>query len=98
MQIVIEISEEEYQTYINHTEAILDSSIPLVHQDLLRAVINGTPLPKDHGRLIDADKLKLTQHDIHVEAINYRHRCISIENIDEAPTIIEKEGEEDDEI
>ena len=46
MQIVIEIDEEEYQTYINHTEAILDSSIPLVHQDLLWAVINGIPLPK----------------------------------------------------
>lgn len=43
MQIVIDIPEEEYQTYINHTAAILDSSIPLVHQDLLRAVINGTP-------------------------------------------------------
>ena len=57
MQIVIDISEEEYQTYINHTEAILDASIPLVHQDLLRAVINGTPLPKGHGRLIDADAL-----------------------------------------
>lgn len=57
MQIVIDIPEEEYQTYINHTEAILDASIPLVHQDLLRAVINGTPLPKGHGRLIDADVL-----------------------------------------
>ena len=57
MQIVIDISEEEYQTYINYTEAILDSSIPLVHQDLLRAVITGTPLSKGHGRLIDADAL-----------------------------------------
>ena len=57
MQIVIDIPEEEYQTYINHTEAILDASIPLVHQDLLGAVINGIPLPKGHGRLIDADDL-----------------------------------------
>ena len=57
MKIVIDISKEEYQTYINHTEAILDKSIPLVHQDLLKAVINGTPLPEHHGRLIDADEL-----------------------------------------
>lgn len=53
MQIVIDIDEEEYQTYLNHTEAILDKSIPLIHQDLLQAVINGTPLPKGHGRLFD---------------------------------------------
>jgi hypothetical protein len=46
MKIVIDISKEEYQTYINHTEAILDKSTPLVHQDLLKAVINGTPLPE----------------------------------------------------
>ena len=63
MQIVIDISEGEYQTYINHTEAILDSSIPLVHQDLLKAVINGTPLPKGHGRLVDFSEvlIKLMQ-------------------------------------
>ena len=57
MEIVIDIPEEEYQTYINHTEAILDASIPLVHQDLLRAVINGTPLPKGHGNIVDIEKL-----------------------------------------
>ena len=58
MQIVIDISKEEYQTYINHTEAILDKSTPLVHQDLLKAVINGTPLPEHHGRLGDLDALE----------------------------------------
>lgn len=58
------------------------------------AICNGVVLPQGHGRLIDADALKLTQHDIHVESINYRHRCISVENIDEAPTIIEADEEE----
>lgn len=86
MQIVIDIPEEEYQTYINHTEAILDSSIPLVHQDLLRAVINGTPLPKSHGRLIDADalidSLDASDRDIYCKAV--------IE--EDAPTIIEADG------
>ena len=60
MKIVIDISKEEYQTYINHTEAILDNSTPLVHQDLLKSVINGTPLPEHHGRLID--KTELSDH------------------------------------
>lgn len=87
MQIVIDISEEEYQTYINHTEAILDSSIPLVHQDLLRAVINGTPLPEGHGRLIDADKLRAEYIKPHL--VGYDE---IIEDIDRQPTVVEGEG------
>lgn len=91
MKLVIEIPEEEYQTYINHTEAILDSSIPLVHQDLLRAVINGTPLPKGHGRLIDCDRLQgvFQKNVIGANAFNIL--------FDMAPTIIEadKAGEEE---
>ena len=104
MQIVIEIDEEEYQTYINHTEAILDSSIPLVHQDLLMAVINGTPLPKGHGRLIDADYLRdvILLHNFHGNNKNivpyadrrgYRLRQREVdESIINAPTIIEADG------
>ena len=66
MQIVLEISEEEYQTYINHTEAILDSSIPLVHQDLLRAVINGAPLPKaeNHGFIAVCDSMDAITQEV----------------------------------
>lgn len=56
--------------------------------------VEAIQIPKDHGRLIDGDKLKLARHDIYVEEINYRHRCIHIENIDEAPTILEAESEE----
>ena len=54
---------------------------------------NAIQIPKGHGRLIDGDKLKLARHDIYVEEINYRLRCIHIENIDEAPTILEAEEE-----
>ena len=49
---------------------------------LMRAVINGTPLPKDHGRLIDADalidSLGVSDRDIYCKAV--------IE--EDAPTII----------
>lgn len=90
MQIVIDISEEEYQTYINHTEAILDASIPLVHQDLLRAVINGTPLPKGHGDLKDAEYLKSCFPDLRDGAGTYNRNIIEL--IEVAPTIIEADG------
>ena len=91
MQIVIDIPAHIYEA-IKAMQVICGGgrfSGKTYLQILINSVQNGTPLPKGHGRLIEADKLKLTQHDIHVEAINYRHRCISIENIDEAPTIIE---------
>lgn len=44
MQIVIDISEEDYEYLKNHNKHGLYSQI-----------LNGTPLPKGHGRLIDAD-------------------------------------------
>lgn len=45
MQIVIDVSEKEY------------ADICKRHGRLSSLVRSGTPLPKGHGRLIDADKL-----------------------------------------
>lgn len=88
MQIVIDIPDGLKQKidegFIN--QVIIDK--------LFKAARNAKPLPKYYGRLIDADALKKTEHDIYIESIDYRHRCISIENIDEAPTIIEAESED----
>ena len=47
--------------------------------------IDGTPLPKGHGRLIDADKLQRVDHIILESAI------------DNAPTIIEADKESENE-
>lgn len=46
MQIVIEITDRMY-------EAIKQDRVPI---DIGRFIKKGTPLPKGHGRLIDADK------------------------------------------
>lgn len=53
MQIVIDIPEK-YKNLLDKGEA--DGSI---RKSILLAVSNGTPLPKGHGRLIDADKTAL---------------------------------------
>ena len=63
---------------------------------MYNAVKNGTPLPKNHGRLIDADRLKS------MDSINrYRtsfNTVVGVQKwIDEAPTIIPAESEEQDE-
>lgn len=48
MKIVIEIHEKDYQSMIN-------GHIPF---SVLDAIMNGTPLPEHHGRLIDANDLE----------------------------------------
>lgn len=54
---------------------------------LIRAFENGTPLPKHHGRLIDADWVKNTL-DIYV-LNEYNGQFIRRSDIDSIPTIIE---------
>ena len=50
MQIVIDIPEE-IMKYIKNNDCL---SVIYI-DEVAKAIINGTPLPKGHGRLIDAD-------------------------------------------
>ena len=80
MKIVIDIPIEHYNHIVFENNGI----------DELREIIrNGTPLPKGHGRLIDADELsvaldKMAYMDSQPRAIR---RCIR--RIKEEPTIIQ---------
>jgi hypothetical protein len=47
MQIVIDIPEETYEYWKNHSHEYV----------LAEAIKNGTPLPKGHGDLIDREEL-----------------------------------------
>jgi hypothetical protein len=97
MQIVIDIPSEMY----NDIKSGKDGYSNYVHT----AVRNGTPLPKGHGRLIDADYLKDTilLHNFHGNNKNivpyadrrgYRLRQREVdEAIINAPTIIEADKE-----
>lgn len=83
MQIVIEISKYDRE-WIKNTYGI-----PLdIDMDITRAIINGIPLPENHGRLIDADKLKAWFFRSYSNEENYSN--IDVKNvIDDAPTILE---------
>lgn len=86
MQIVINISEEIYEE-IKITKSIYRTGAKV----LCSAVVNGVPLPKGHGRLIDVNDLL---EDICLEDNDYSRDCnmgeiITLENIDRIPTIIE---------
>lgn len=77
MQIVIDIDEKDYQLMKN-------GHIPF---NVLGVLMSGTPLPKGHGRLIDADAMQKYQID------TFGQRLLVI---DTAPTIIEAESEEEE--
>ena len=100
MQIVIEISDDDYQ-FIKDTE--FENYVVTKH--LYEAVYKGTPLPKGHGRLGDLDVLEklCIEHDIGNSAfdnspmIEQGHYsdgdCIWKPLFDFAPTIIEADKE-----
>ena len=103
MQIVIDIPEDVYNRF-THNEVrprceITEEERFQMNADavrLTRAFCNGTPLPKGHGRLIDADvipssvELKgfLTQDDMHLVTIDRVKQVLS-----DLPTIIEADKE-----
>ncbi len=77
MKVVIDISEEEYELCRKYDGHLGD------HKAISYAIKNGTPLPKGHGRLIDADTLYLRWW--HKEEMN---------DLINSPTIIEADKEE----
>ena len=76
MKIVIDIPDKKYESLKMMESDTIDWRLGVVE----KAIINGTPLPKGHGRLIDADALPLNS----IDDANYGSNYIRI-----APTIIE---------
>lgn len=96
MKIVIDIPEEEYERM---KEQSMFGKVDVWRQ----AIQNGTPLPKGHGRLIDADELKTLSYEVLVDTDNPNRAdglsaCNGIveDDIDIAPTIIEADTESEE--
>ncbi len=83
MKIVIDIPEEAYNLLQN------DGVDWLGAEHILDRVAKGTPLPKGHGRLIDENNLFFED----IDDIS----CVTQRNVENAPTIIEAESEEENE-
>ena len=83
MKIVIDIPKDDYKTIIarlkNYNRAIDDEV-----RVMANVIAKGTPLPKGHGRLIDADALPLNA----IDDANSGRNFIRI-----APTIIKADTE-----
>ena len=80
MKIIIDISDEDYEYIKNSNDMNFN------------AIKNGTPLPKNHGRLIDADVIDDNIYEL-TRSLDLDYSQI-INVVDNAPTIIEAESEE----
>ena len=105
MQIIIDISKHIYEHAKERSEDSNDE------WDAMRAIANGTPLPKGHGRLIDADealiamgtweKFGYTETGYLVrnpgnDYVPYVHYADMVKAVSGLPTIIEADrGEEE---
>lgn len=88
MQIVIDIPED--------VKAVIDrkGTNETVAETLWQAVKNGTQLPEGHGRLIDADKIVLTDFECLLCNGDYKEALKMLDDkIKNAPTIIEADKE-----
>lgn len=94
MQIVIDISEEAYNAII----AVKDIDEPYestLDEVVYGAIAKGTPLPKGHGRLIDADALYENTNICHSDEDG--SACVEWRDVNDAPTIIEADMSESEE-
>ena len=90
MQIVIDIPEEQYITLNAKSQeevlTVIDVSL------LIESIKNGTPLPKGHGRLIDADKIILEATEKMEHPANHKYMECVIAHMKLADTIIKADG------
>ena len=85
MKLIIDIDEYNYKL-------IQDGNYcGILSHEIYNAIKNGTPLPKGHGRLIDADKLKriIQENDV----LNMTGFNVRLCDINNTPTIIEADKE-----
>lgn len=92
IEVVIKIPKILYAQIQSDAEIMIYSGMRSwkgVLATLLRSVRNGTPLPKGHGRLIDADKLKDQIIEVKLENVSRDIRVITGCQLEESPTILE---------
>lgn len=83
MKLIVDIPDDMFNRIQDDVYSTYDGV------DSLKAVRNGTSLPKGHGRLIDADEIQFEN----TEFETYGDYCIAFDAIDNAPTIIEADRE-----
>lgn len=90
IELVIKIPEETYKN-VNERFIVDFATIG-------KAIRNGTPLPKGHGRIVDIDKLINSKcNDCgHIKGVTCTVPCYEVRRMSSASTIIEADKESTD--
>lgn len=96
MHIVIELSDETYKDIKeeNGIYGINNGLTSRITGKVVGAIQNGTPLPKGHGRLIDADDIRVIELEDSLHIIQHK-KGDEIDVYIDAPTIIEADKEQE---
>jgi hypothetical protein len=87
IELVVKISKEDYERLKEYKKAPFCSLTSRAYE----AIANGTPLPKGHGRLIDADEMKTMKN---IQSANFNAVELIRYWIDNQITIIEADKED----
>lgn len=90
IELVIKIPEEDYSTFSELSEKKKVNELSYYE----KMIAYGIPLPKEYGRLIDADKLLETWYDDFCEFMTQAELDSMNNIIKNAPTIIEANKED----
>ena len=88
MQIVIDIPDSLYENILICWENI--------HPKVWKILKDGTMLPKEHGRLVDADAIITEAKEKMKYPLNYKYMECVIAHMNLAPTVIEADKESED--
>lgn len=94
MKLLIELDEEVFNEIVSADDAshLSRAFLKGSHLYFKESLQNGTPLPKGHGRLIDADKIQFEN----TEFDTYGDYSRAFDAIDYAPTVIEADKEKEE--
>ena len=84
IKVIVNITKHEWE-YLNK---LVENGDQLGHYE--RLLVNGTPLPKGHGRIGDLDALRCENTDFDT----YNDYCTMFDEIEAAETIIEADKTE----
>ena len=96
IELVIKIPEEIRLALINNIQLSMDQQF-ICDSYITHAIINGTPLPKGHGRLVDIDLLRdQVSHDEREAFSKHQVWLLLSAHNKKISTIIEADKEQED--
>ncbi len=97
MQIVIDIDESLLDGIKSDSFVFARQVVKNFQGTIASAIVNGTPLPKGHGRLIDADTLEECKEVMNT-IMNECEYAVRMHEVRNVPTIIEADKAESEEV